>query len=83
MHRATYADIVLNWRLLGPWMPFGTDFYRRHTIGHELGHPFSLSHPEDCGDSASGQAIMRQAVCPPVFSDVRAHDKKDAGIRYG
>ena len=84
-HRATYADINLNIYRLGPGKDFGTDFNRRHTIGHELGHPFSLTHPTDCVFGpvpVLEEAIMRQTACPPVFDNVRGHDEKDAAILY-
>jgi hypothetical protein len=89
-HRATYADLNLNDELIGPGKQFGNAPNRNHTIGHEMGHIFALSHPMDyCGppptapSSPEKEAIMRTTACSnPLFENVRGHDAYDIAILY-
>jgi hypothetical protein len=84
-HRATYADLDLNDELLGPGKNLATDSNRNHTIGHELGHIFGLSHPTDCNEPVGAvyEAIMRQTACePPLYGNVRGHDAYDVAFLY-
>lgn len=83
-HRATYADINLNLARLGSGKDKGTDGNRRHTVGHELGHIYGLSHPSDCSPPSGStyEAIVRQTGCGPLWTTVRGHDQKDIGVLY-
>jgi len=88
-HRATYADIDINDDLLAPGKQFGNDVERNHTMGHEMGHIFGLTHPTDCifPSGAQYEAIMRTTGCAqdagvPVFQNVRGHDAFDTAILY-
>lgn len=78
-HRATYVDIDLNHDLMADGASYGTFLERNHTVGHELGHVFGLSHVI-CSDSNA--AIMKITGCGNVQAFVQTHDIADANRLY-
>lgn len=78
-HQATYADIDLNHDLMADGSPYGTFLERNHTVGHEIGHVFGISHLV-CNDGSTG--IMKVTACGNVQAFVQSHDVLDANRLY-